>query len=333
MNQSSSAAPRKNPAVLAFALWSYRRLLCLHPASFRREYGTEIYHVFAQSCRAAWHEAGAAGVTRLWLSESGDLLLGALAEHLDVGKGSFTMPTYRRSLSTIFAAYIAFVIAGIGFQKMTEDVMKSSLPAAHPILEIAYLIVAGGAALSLLAVLVGGLPLAWSAARYAFAHQRGDILIRFAVPPVALAVVWGYLMLLIHLDPGGATPATIHSPARILGVASLGLVFIVAAFASTSAVLSAIARSEIDPRLYRFAMLPGLFTTVLMVAMLLGVVAWFFGLWLASPSAYLSGNDGVLATNTALNSLVPVLLMLAAIAVAGRATLRGMRGSTPQQAA
>src|SRR5579875_866074 len=104
MNQSSSAAPRKNPAVLAFALWSYRRLLCLHPASFRREYGTEIYHVFAQSCRAAWHEAGAAGVTRLWLSESGDLLLGALAEHLDVGKGSFTMPTYRRSLSTIFAA-------------------------------------------------------------------------------------------------------------------------------------------------------------------------------------------------------------------------------------
>ena len=121
--------------------------------------------------------------------------------------------------------------------------------------------------------------------------------------------------------------------ARILGVASLGLVFIVAAFASTSAVLSAIARSEIDPRLYRFAMLPGLFTTVLMVAMLLGVVAWFFGLWLASPSAYLSGNDGVLATNTALNSLVPVLLMLAAIAVAGRATLRGMRGSTPQQAA
>jgi hypothetical protein len=323
VNDAPSATQRDASRLVALTVALYRWLLWLHPAAFRREYSVSICQVFAQSCRDAYRASGAAGVARLWLPALGDLLHGALAEHLDALKGSYPMLEYRRSLSAVFGAYIAFVIAGIGFQKMTEDVMKSSLPSSHPILMVAYVIVEGGAALSLLAVLVGGLPLAWSALRYAFAQRRGDILARFAVPPIALAVVWGYLVFLVHLDPGGATAATIHSPARILAVGSLIAVFVVAAAASTGAVLSAIARSEITPRLYRFARIPGMLLTVAMAGMLLAVVAWVLALWQAAPAQFF-GNDGLLASSTILSSLAQVILMLGAIAVAARAIARGM---------
>lgn len=325
MSFHSSPSRRRSFLLIAVTLWVYRRLLYLHPPAFRRDFGGPIIQVFAQTCRDAQRAAGAGGVARLWLPALGDLLRGAFAEYVSLimQKGSYVMPQYRRSASIIFAAYIAFVVAGISFNKMSEDVMKSTLPSNYPILAIAYDAVAVGSVVSLLAVLAGGLPIAWEALRFAFANGRRDILARFAVPPLALAVIVGYFLLVVFLHIGGTAATTIHAPARIFGVGALVVIFLAGAVASTIAVLDAIARSDIAERFFRFSLLAGVLATVAMLCMLLATAAWSIGLWQDAP-AHFFGNDGFLATSTLFYICVQLVLMVAATGIAIWAVSRGL---------
>jgi hypothetical protein len=313
--------PTPLPWSIACTLWVYRRLLILHPSAFRRAYGADIVQVVRATVWRAYGAAGAMGVVRLWPAMLVDLLRGALAEHAQVLfalKGYPLMVAYRRSAGAVFAAYIAFVLAGIGVAKMSEEVMKSSLPTEHPILAIAYWAVAAGATTALLAVLVGGLPLAFAALRYGWANGRRDILARFAVPPLALLAIIVAGALVLHFNIGGNTEATIHTPARILAVGGLVALFIAGAVASVWAVLDAIARSDVAAPLVRFTFIPGVVTLVAMVGMLLASLVWAIGLWQVAPDRFW-GNEGFLATSTVLAISLQTVLMLGASVVAARA--------------
>ena len=322
------------PLLLAATMWLYQRLLALHPTAFRAEFGDAILQVFRQTCRDAYRSNGAYGLVRLWLPALGDLLAGALAEYTelltDILKGSAHMFQVRRSASMIFAAFIAFVIAGIGFQKSTEDIMKTGLPGAHPILAISYDAMGVAAVVALLAILAGGIPVALAALRYALANRRFDIVARFLVPPVALLVVIAAGFIVVTTNIGGNTAATIHSPARFGAIGGLIALFILAAIASTYAVLSAIARSNINPGLLRFTLLPGALATIAMLAMVAAQIAWGFGLWQNAPSHFF-GNDGVLATSTLVGIVAQAIIMVVATIVAISALARGYaaRRATP----
>lgn len=323
-----TTSPRAShlPPLLAATLRVYSRLLMLHPAAFRAEFGDSIQQVFRQTCLDAYRSAGAAGVLRLWLTALGDLLYGALAEHAThithLLKGSSHMPQVRRSVSVIFAAFIAFVIAGIGFQKSNEDIMKTSLPGAHPILAISYDVMMAGAAIALLAVLIGGVPVALAALRYALANRRFDIVSRFLVPPVALLVVIAAGFIVAAFNIGGNTAATIHSPARFGAIGGIIALFILAAIVSVYAVLSAIARSDINPGLLRFTLLPGALATIAMLAMVAALAGWSFGLWQNAPTHFF-GNDGLLATSTLVGIAAQAIIMVVATIVAISALARG----------
>ncbi len=325
------------PTLLVITLWAYQKLLMAQPPAFRREYGLSIAQVFRQTSLDAYRSNGAPGVIRLWLPACGDVLSGALAEYalLIVGtlKGSSLMVQYRRSASFIFGAFIAFVIAGIGFQKANEDIMKTSLPDTYPILSVAYHAMMVGAVIALLAVLVGGVPIAFAALRYAIAHRRGDILARFAVPPVALLVIIAGLFIVASYNIGGNTAATIHTPARFAAIGSLAALFILGAIASTYAVLDAIARAEIPEGLLRFALIPGVVATVAMALMVVAYLAWSFTLWQNVPS-YFWGNEGFLATSTLVGMVVQVVVMVVATIIAIRALTQGFaaRNATPHLA-
>jgi hypothetical protein len=333
---SVATFPRLSP-LLAVTLWAHERLLALHPASFRREFATSIQQVFRQSCLDAYHAGGSLGVARLWLPALGDLLYGALAEHAALLtlslKGSSHMPQYRRSASMIFAAFIAFVIVGIGFQKSSEDIMKSALPTTYPLLAVSYYAMMAGAIVALLAVLIGGVPIALAALRYALANRRLDILARFMVPLVALLVILADVFVVVSLNIGGNTAATIHTPARFAGIGSVVVLFILGAAASVYAVLDAIARSDINERLLRFALLPGVLATVAMIVMAVANLVWSFSLWQHAPDLFW-GNDGILATSTLVGIVVQALVMVVATIIAIRALIQGFsaRGATPQLA-
>lgn len=337
MSRPSLAPDATMPLVLAVTLWAHRKLLRVQPPAFRREYGLSITQVFRQTCLDAYRSDGAMGVIRLWLPACGDVLLGALAEYsallVRALKGSPLMVQYRRSASVIFAAFIAFVIAGIGFQKTGEYIMKTSLPDTYPLLAISYDAMMVGAVVALLAVLVGGVPVAFAALRYALAHRRGDILARFAVPVVVLLIIIAGGFIVVSYNIGGNTAATIHTPARFAAIGGLAALFILGAIASTYAVLDAIARSEIPDGLLRFALLPGVVATIAMVVMVLAHLLWSFTLWQNAPDIFW-GDDGLLATSTLVGMIVQVVVMVVATIIAIRALAQGFaaRNATPRLA-
>ena len=94
----------------------------------------------------------------------------------------------RTTALTLFCAYITVVVAGLAFYGMVDD--SAFIPAmdAHASLSACWLIIEAGAAVSLAAVVVGGIPIGLATLSFALAHKRRDILRLLAVPALALAI-------------------------------------------------------------------------------------------------------------------------------------------------
>ncbi len=328
MSYRASRQSTTIPAPVALTLWIYSRLLIVHPPTFRHDFGDDILQVYRQTCLDAYARSGTVGVIRLWAPSASDLICGAIAEYallLHIRREAPVEMKYRRSSSAIFACFIAFVFAGIGYSKMSEDVMKSGLPATYPLFSISYLGVEIGAIIALLGVLAGGIPIFVASLRFALAHGRHDIIVRYLVPPIALVVTLIYLGIIAALGVGGRTPATIHSWQRIVGIGSVVLVFLLAALASTAAVLDAVRRSEIDRRLLRFSLIPGAVAISGMVLTLVSHVVWSLALWQDAPNHFF-GYDGFLASSTLVAIALEVTVMAVAVLLAIWALLDGVGG-------
>lgn len=294
-----------------------RFLLRLYPAGWRARYGEEFAALLEDQPLTP----------RIAL----DTLLGALDAHV-VALGSHgrtgMVNRLRSSQIAVFCAYIAFVVAGMGFQKMTEydDFMSAR---RHTLVGVPFDVVVAGAAVSLLAVLAGGVPLALSALRYAWDRKRWDIALLLATPALALALLLGYGAFLLHIANTGSAQFSRSAQSGVslrdkVFFALLVGGFAVAAVASTWAVCVAIRRAEIAASLFRFARIPALVTAVIMLTVAIATLIWGLGLRGAEPGL-LSGDDGVLATNTMLSWLAIVAVMALSSLVALVASLRGLR--------
>ena len=331
MSQSMFAPPRPAAHTIARAAQLYALLLRLCPRAFRQEYGAEVAQVFRQLLRDAWTERGAWGALSCFVAALGDLALGALLEYLALAKGvwnrSGMMSRMRSSAILVFCAYIAFVVVGIGFQKSTEDVVKSSVPTAHPGVALAYYVVMGGAVIALLATLAGGLPLAFAALRQALATRRWGIVALFAVPPIALLVWLGWLWVLQNVIHVGQLSASNPLDQTHLYIYSFVGLFIVAAIVSVLAVSIAIARSEIRPGLYRFALTPEIGVALGMVVTIGAIVAWGVQMLTYAPS-YLSSPDGPVGLQASLGQHLvgQIVLMAVATLIVIAGIVRGYAG-------
>jgi hypothetical protein len=267
-----------------------------------------------------------------------DVCLGALDAHSApqdaTGRILRALHQPRRSVITVFCAYIAFVIAGLAYNQMIEDDLPA-LDTSHPAISAAYHVILYGSAVALLAVLAGGLPIALAVARRALVARRKDILLLFAVPPLALAVwlMWGWINLnvIAPADGSHAVPAVPHPPGNLLffsWFAAFGL----AALASTAAVSIAISRCEVAPRLFRWALVPAALATLLMLIMLSGAVAW--GLFVrAEMPDYLERMAGLLGETIYVSWLGQVTVMALATLIAAIALLRAYRARGDEPAA
>ena len=227
----------------------------------------------------------------------------------------------RRAEITVFCAYIAFVLGGLAFSKITEYDDFGDATRAHPLIGGAFTILVAGAYVALAAVVLGGLPLAAAAARAALVARRWGILALMAVPALAFAVFAGYALLL-----GQVVAPALHAGSGpthtnvVLGI-SLAVVLLLSAIASTAAVTSAIVRSEIPPRLYRFARIPAALATLAMLVVTASLLVWGLSLRADVPSLF-NGEDGLMASNTAANWLAQLAIMGGATAMALWATIR-----------
>jgi len=170
------------------------------------------------------------------------------------------MQPYRSSLITIFCAYVAFVIAGIGLQKMTEYDDFTSVAHHQLVVGVPFGVLYYGSAVLLLAVLVGGVPLALAVLRQALLERHYGIASLFAVPAVALALFIGFVVLLARANAGSppGDAGTVHV---------IVAAFVLTAMVSTAAVALAIWRTPVASGLYRFAVWPALVATGFMVVM------------------------------------------------------------------
>jgi hypothetical protein len=263
-------------------------------------------------------------------------MMGATAEYLTAlasFRKSFWMTNrMRASALTVFCAYVAFILPGIGYQKMTESVIHSGIQASHPALAISFLLMEIGAVAALLAVLAGGLPVAFATLHYAATARRRDILALLCAPAVVLSVIAVYILLVVHLVI--AHHPSLHGPTRDDVIAGIGLIalLLVGAVAGAWAVCLAVTRAEIGERIIRFTRLPAVITTVAMVMMFAATLVWGLSLLGSAPQMFY-GDDGALATNTAISWGIVIVVMGVTTVIAAIGVRRANSSRQPHAAA
>lgn len=228
------------------------------------------------------------------------------------------MNRLRTTMVIVFCAYIGYVVAGLIFGKMVEYDDFQEVINHNAQVGLSYTLLYAGAWVSLGAVLLAGLPIAYAAARQAIATHHPRRLWLFAVPPVSFVVWMGYTLIITHLIIGKLAQSWVLGGRGLF----VGL-FLLAAIASPWAISRLVLRSEIDERFFRFARVPAVITTLAMALTLGSILFWGIATRSAAPDLFIEHN-GIFASDTTLTWALVLVMMAIAVLVAAAALLRGL---------
>ncbi len=293
----------------------HKLLLCLYPRVWRARYEEEMLVVLASR--------------PLSLFEGIDVIRGALDAHLHPCLATTDVPLAERvrlilsslrcSLLTIFCAYVGFILAGLGFQKLTEATDFQEIAQGYTIVGLSFHLIVVGAVGTLLAVLVGGLPIVVAVIRSALAQKRWSSLILLAVPILTFTMFLTATFFLGMVGHPSTQPLWLRSIHQSFFFGTL----IAAAIVSAGAVCTAVARSEIPERLLRFAVLPSILISGTMALIAVSTVVWGLGLRDSAPQIF-SGYEGIVRTSTMGTWLGIVITMAIATALATLFLIRSL---------
>lgn len=288
-----------------------RRLVRLYPRAWRERYGEEFAALLFEQ--------------RMSVLDVLDVALGAADAWLrpQVTDGRMlVLERMRGSVLAVLWGWVLFVVAGIGFQKMTE--YEDFVRAANQDfwVGVAFHAVVVGAVATLAAILLGGMPIVFAALRNALSEGRKDVPLLFCVPPLSLAAFVGYVLLLTKVVYPTVGPHAVHSSLNVALFLSVVGAFLLAAVVSTAAVSRAVTRAAIGARLFRFTLYPAMFVALAMGVVLAALVVWGIALKAQAPALF-SGDGGILATNTAYSWLAIVVEMAISACVVAIAVIRG----------
>ena len=290
-----------------------RRLVRLYPQGWRVRYGEEFLAILEQGPVSVW------GLL--------DVVLGALDARLRpqvTSERRMMVEKMRGSVLLVLWAWAFLIVAGVGFQKMTEygDFVRAARDSVA--VGVAFHAVVIGAVLTLAAVVVGGVPVAFAALRKALAEGRKDVPLMFCVPLLSLAAFVGYALLIVEVVYPALRHPTVHDAVNVAFFLSLAGAFLLAAGASVRAVSGAVRRSGVEGQPIRFALYPATVAAIAMVVVLAGTTVWGVALRAQAPTLF-AGDDGILSTPTYATWLVIVVVMAASTAVALAGAVRGLR--------
>jgi hypothetical protein len=263
-----------------------------------------------------------------------DVFLGAIDAHLQLLNGENLtwrmmnmLNKIRTTILIVFAAYIGFIIAGFSLVGLADDSPMIPLMKTDFALAGAWRIIQVGAVVALLAVVIGGTPLALTIFRRVLPSQRRDLGL-LLVPVFSFLAVMFYLGFIFLVGSGrieipGVLPAVQPGnvpPGNRLMLAGLGLVFVLGAIASTLAVWKVVSNTDVEQetfrplgrpltvKIYSFAFIPAVIASVSMLIMLIATLAWFGLTFSALPHVY-TGNFGPWQTSTQIWFIGIVVLM------------------------
>ena len=282
-------------------------LLRLYPRAWRNRYEDEFAALLEQ-CPFS-------------LSDLLDIFVGAidarLHPHVPQGGLSLLVQRLRRTTFIGLCASIGFFVAGIAFEETTTTAyfveVTSYLPRYSPVFTVSSYAIAIGLAVALLAVMVGGIPIAWAVIRSAASGARKDLLF-WVVPPFALVVLLaGNYVLLAVEDNRIALPTDI---AELVGV-TYQVVLVVGAIASAASVALAITRSTVSEQCFQFALIPATVAIGAMGLTLSATIAWGVSLsvdapWLFNSDIYYRVDVGGVVTTTVAGAWLSIVVVMAA---------------------
>jgi hypothetical protein len=306
-------------------------LVRLYPRAWRQRYGVEFEALLEECLHSPLDVL--------------DILLGALDAHLGLAyemnwRLMNMVNKLRTTLWMVFAGYIGFVIGGLSLYGLVDDSPAVPLMKTSASISAAWTAIQIGSAISLLAVVAGGLPIALTVVRRAFTSSRRDLRL-LLVPVVAFLVFVLYVLFLASIANGwlqlpgvaqSVTPDNFPLGNRLL-LGGLMLVFVLGAVASTAAVWKILSNTEEEStlsllghktsvRLYEYAYPQAVITGLGMLLMLAATL--IFG-WLAYSAlpGWFAGNFGLLLTNTTLSFGITITIMILSTALAIFGLARG----------
>jgi hypothetical protein len=282
-----------------------------------------------------------------------DVILGAMDAHLQLLNGENVtwrmmnmINKIRTTILIVFAAYIGFIIAGFNLVGLADDSPMIPLMKTNLSLAAAWTIIQAGAAVALLAIAIGGLPLVLTVIRRVVTTNRRDL-------GLLLVPVFSFLALVLYVGfvlsvgsgriqiPGvlPVVPPGSFPPGNRLMLAGLMLVFVLGAIASTLAVWKAVSHMDIEQetframgrpltvKIYSFAFVPAVITTISMLVMLIATIVWG-GLAISALPQVFAGNFGPWETNTQVWFIGIVVLMSLCTLAAFFGLVRGRSART-----
>jgi hypothetical protein len=272
-------------------------LLRLYPRAWRDRYQDEFVALLEQ-CPFS-------------LGDVFDIIAGAIDAHLHAcvplqAGITFMIQRLRGAMILGLCAAISFFGAGVTFEETAYDdyfvSLTAYLPRFYPVYPVFSLLIDIGVTVALIALLVGGLPIAWTVIRHAGSVARKELLF-WAVPLCSFAVLLpGSYVLLAVEDTRIALPASV---AALLGVTYL-VMLVGASIASSAAVARAVTGSTVSEHRLHFALICATVATGAMGLTLVAIIVW--GVFLNMEAAWLftSGIDYYRVNAFALGSMTLV---------------------------
>lgn len=308
MSPTSSAQPK----IITISIQLYRWLLALGPGAFRRDYRIPALQDFRQYLVDAYQKRGFSGVIRLWPLLFGEALYGLLAEYSSeiFGRRQPMLPTIRRSMIAAFWAFVLFSIAIVALGRITDPVAPfNAIERAHPEVGFAYSIIVYSWQITLLAILLGGLPILFIAVKRTIPGGLMSVLKLFVIKPklvfrllgASLLITFCFLAYLLATEylfssqpctasngciAGQPVFLIVGSFAAIVGVIAL-VVFVILAI--TTALSGAVMRSEFGTGTLRFALVPIAILALMMSVATFATAFWLIRLWIVAPQFAASG--------------------------------------------
>ncbi len=299
---------------------SLDRLLRWYPPSWRARYGHELEALIVEST----------GGGRVPLRMRFDIAWSGLRERLRASglTGDGVPPDERSRAGTllVLCAWMAFVVAGVGVQKLSEHWQDATPRSQQALPADAFAVLAGAAAIGSALVVLGivcAVPALLAFVRTGGWREIRGVILR-AVAATALAVAsTAALVVWAHRLPVRARAG--HDLAYVAGFCAWSLVMLVFIASWTVAAVSTARRLDLSERLLRFEarLAAGVCTT--MAVMTVATAVWWAALADAAPWFFAGRQVGATASALVPQLAVALLLMLTATSLGTAGAVRALR--------
>ncbi len=285
-------------------------LVRAYPRSWRERYGDEVL---------AWVGEGGLGPARAL-----DLLRGVVDARLHpelVEKGLIRMvERLRGSVLGVLCGYAVFVVAGAGYQKLTEYEDFTAAANRDAALGVTSRTIVVASVVALAATVAAGAPIGLATVRQALAGRRA---LWRPLGLVAAALLWVAGTLALMAWRARSSPLPPGKMASVSEVSGWLASLLLGVMVGVAAAVTAVRRSELGVGLLRFGTATVAVVAAAMLVMLVATVWWGLALRSADPALFHS-HEGIRASSTVATWVSIVALMAASTALALRAGARGL---------